>query len=218
MSLQEKLTSPPVIGAMISSTVAVMLALLPGLLSQSDAPAPAATPISSTQVAEVFASATPQPATDVLIIAEASSTPLALTAIPVDTVVEPTVRAQPDNTAPQANVLLLYDDVSFTVHNQSGQRLDVASLNFQSPEGRWETEGWGIGLVSDFPPNNCLRLRDMASGQRQPPATCGNLWAFQLVGDSALFWLDVGDFEVWYNGAQIATCSTAATSCPIFIG
>ena len=166
----------------------------------------------ATQVASVPATTEP-----VLTSTPQEVAPIAApTSTPTQTSVPPT--ATPTQTpAPPDNVLLIFDDVAFTLLNQSGRTLSFSNVRFQSAVGGWNAVQWGESLAASLPANNCLRLRDATSGERQPPAICGNLYGFQLVGSTALFWLGVESFEVLNGGVVIATCSTATDTCPIYI-
>jgi len=120
-------------------------------------------------------------------------------------------------TQPPDNVMLLYDNVSFTLHNRAGRTLSLEGVIFRSSSGNWNARSWGVSLYTSVPDNNCLRLRNAASGQRQPPPVCGNLYGLQLVGTTALFWLNVDQFDVVRSGEVIATCRADAGQCPVYI-
>ena len=207
--MKKILTSPQVIAAIITGTITIAVAVLPGILDNSEpaipTQAPTSTPI-ATQSPEPTALPTQTPTPLPVIEPTSPSTP-----IPA-----PTVTVAPTN-PPPANILLIYDDVSFTVYNQSSQPLSLDTMRFQSANGRWEARNWGPGLAASLPADNCLRMRDITSSERQPPSICGNLWGFQLVGSSALFWLGVDTFEVIHDETLIATCQTASDSCPISV-
>lgn len=115
------------------------------------------------------------------------------------------------------NVLLLYDDVSFTLHNRAGRVLSLEGVIFRSASGNWNARSWGVSVYISLPDNACLRLRDASSGQRQPPAACGTLYGLQLVGPPAHFWLNTDTFEVVRGGQVIATCRSDEGSCLVYI-
>ncbi len=120
-------------------------------------------------------------------------------------------------TAIPGNVLLLYDDVSFTVHNRAGRVLSLEGVIFRSASANWNARSWGVSVYVSLPDNACLRLRDASSGQRQPPPVCGSLYGLQLVGSPALFWLNTESFEVVRGGQVIATCRSDEGSCLVYI-
>ena len=236
--MKNLLLTPQVIGALITSSVAIILALV---TTSNNAPPPIPTPTVAPTIITVIATeqsnAEPtiaptenEPETD-----EPTTEPTKLptnepttteppTAIPTN---EPpatnTFTPMPSDTPipptdpPPPNVMLIYDDASFTVHNQSSQTVSLSDMLFRSTSGSWEGRKWGPSLASNFPANNCLRLRDINSGQRQPPSRCGTLLGLQLIDTSLLFWLEVDQFEVLNKGNLIATCLTAEDTCPIFV-
>lgn len=218
-SWRDLFISPPVIGAIISSTVAIMLFLVPRLLDNATStPIPTTTSTSdeiavvvqpeATHVEEESNQVASVPATDTPVL---TSTPPQATLTQAPTVTLTQTLAPPDN------VLLLFDDVAFTLYNQSGRTLSLNDVRFQSAIGGWDAVQWGDNLASALPEDNCLRLRDATSGERQPPAVCGNLYGFQLVGSTALFWLEVESFEVLNGDVVIATCLTTTETCSIYI-
>jgi serine/threonine-protein kinase len=145
------------------------------------------------------------------------------TPFPTDTPTRiPTLAATATNTPVPptpvpVNAMLLYDDVSFTLHNRSGRTLSLEGVIFRSSSGNWNARSWGVSIYTSVPDNNCLRLRNAASGQRQPPAECGGLYGLQLVGRPALFWVNVDQFQVVRDGEVIATCRTDEGRCGVFI-
>lgn len=197
--MKDTFKSPQVIAAIITGVITIVVALVPIYLNNSSSVQPTPVPTATTMPTDI-------PATSVVIEVNDSPTPVPDTQTPV-----------PATDAPDANVLLLYDDVSFTVYNQGSQSLALSNLSFRSSSGSWDASGWGTSLVDSFVADNCLRLRDTNSGQRQPPAICGNLLGLQLVGGSALFWLGTDTFDVVQDGTVIASCSSANEECPIFI-
>jgi|GEM_PF-1452625 len=238
--MKDTLTSPQVVAALITSVVAIAIALLPTLTSNNNAPPPAPTMTSeptvevieptevteseptvveassadsSTDVPTATDSPTDSPPTDV----SPTETPMPTDAPPTATTVptEPPT-ATPTESAPP-NVLLLYDASSFTMYNQSAGTLAVDNVRFQSASGRWDTTSWGTGLAQTFPADNCLRMRDVNSASQQPPAICGALLGLQLTSGDTLFWIGVDDFDVLVDGEVIATCLIAESSCAIAV-
>lgn len=221
--------NPQVIAALIGGIVTIAVAvvgLVPVLLERAE---PTVTPIivtatsESVLVAQNPASNTPSPT-------EAPSTEAPRPAEPTrtETPAPPSPTSTPTVTpasetplpsatdAPPGNVQLLFDDVSFTVLNQDTRTVSLEGVVFRSASGEWDARMWGITLYNSLPPRNCLRLRDSAAGQRQPPAFCANLYGLQLVGTSALFW-KAERFDVLRNGEVVATCEVAAASCMIYL-
>lgn len=133
---------------------------------------------------------------------------------PTHTSVAPT--AAPGVTA--GNVLLLYDEVSFSLLNQGGGVLSLENVFFRSTSGEWEARLWGPTVYNSLPAGMCLRLRDASVGQRTPPPPCRDkIYGLQQVGTSALFWIGAQSFDVILNGQTIATCAVASQSCLVNI-
>ncbi len=230
--MKETFKSPQVVAALITSFVAIFLAVAPTVLNNNTPAAPLQeSPITTVpteaeptiEAAAVEPTATDMPAettaptsTEVIPTDSPSATPTAIPPTIAPTEAEPTPMPTATQSQPP-NIQLIYDEISFTIYNQSAQTLALDTVSFQSTSGRWDVESWGVGLVQTFPPNNCLRMRDVNSASQQPPAICGELRALQLTSGSTLFWIGAPEFDVINNGAVIATCSTTDTICEIFI-
>lgn len=211
------LSNPQVLVAVIGGLVTIAVAfigILPTIIGNDDPtptpPPPTVIVVTATETEAPptatddapVSTATPQP-TDVVEETQPTETALAQQAV-----IQPT--AVP-------NLTLLYDDVSFTVHNISGGVISLEGVTFQSASGEWDASRWGPSVYNSLPNENCLRLRDTTSGQRQPPSVCDNLYGLILVGQSALFWINTESFTVSLNGQPIAECATAAETCAIHI-
>jgi hypothetical protein len=120
--------------------------------------------------------------------------------------------------AQPANALFMWDDVSFTAINVGGGTLSLVGVTFNSARGFWDARDWGPSLYNSLPSRDCLRLRDAAAGQRNPPGECGDLYGLILVGASAIFWRGVDTFDILRDGQAIATCPVAAGRCEVVIG
>jgi hypothetical protein len=220
--------NPQIVAAIIGGIVTVLVAvvgIIPAIINRPATPTPVivtATPIPTSTavlVANVVASATPLPPTPVP-VTDVPPTTLPL-AQPAAT--QPPIQLSPvsdNSTGPQppaaGNALLLYDDVSFTVLNQGTAKLSLVGVVFRSKNGEWDARKWGPSLYNQLPANRCLRLRISTSGNRQPPAACGNpLFGLQLVNGTALFWVNVDSFDVVRDGQTIATCQIADKQCVV---
>ena len=210
-------SNPQVIAAIIGGIVTVavtFIGVLPTLIGDDD---PTPTPPPPTVVV-VAATETNLPPTAIVEVQSPTATPEPTIVVEES---QPTEPAQAQQAAPQPtevpNLSLLYDDVSFTVHNISGGVRSLEGVVFRSSTGNWDAYSWGPSLHNSLPANNCLRLRDTTSGQRQPPSQCGNLYGLILVGQSALFWLNSSTFDVVLNGQTVAVCNSADGSCAIHI-
>lgn len=236
--MKDTLNSPQVIAALITSAVAVILAIVPTLINNSSQPSPTPIPITEavvnvivpTETPAIASSPTDENDTEATDTTEPTTTsvpptdePPTATSIPpthvppTSTSIPPSATSIPATDIPPANVLLMYDDVSFTIYNQSAQQLSISNMSFQSSSGSWDASQWGVALTDKFAASNCLRLRDVNSGQRQPPAICGTLLGLQLTSGSTLFWLNVAEFDVLIDGSTVATCSIADESCGVFV-
>jgi hypothetical protein len=113
------------------------------------------------------------------------------------------------------NALLIYDDASFTLVNVSGRNLSLAGVRFRGGGVAFNSTGWANN--TRIPDGNCVRLRDTAAGQRNPPGECGALLSLLLLDRDALFWIGTDSFEVVRRGVVLATCATDTDRCAIYI-
>jgi hypothetical protein len=121
-------------------------------------------------------------------------------------------------TLTQGNVLLLFDDVSFTLQNLNEAVISLEGVVFRSLSGEWQAQAWGPSVYNSLPGGKCLRLRDATVGQRQPPTPCrDHIYGLQEVVKSALFWIGVDSFNVVRGGEVISVCRIIDTSCLINI-
>jgi hypothetical protein len=214
-------SNPQVLAAVIGGLVTIVVAIIgivPALVNSRPTPTPPPT--------IVIVTSTPEPTHTAEIISTqnatpTSSLPTAIIAAPVSNV-EPTAIVMPTSLPAlpltDGNILLLYDEVSFTLRNQSEQMLSLEGVTFSSVSGQWEARDWGPSVYDKLPADKCLRLRDANVGQRQPPADCRDqIFGLQEVGQSALFWLGVDSFDVLRSGQVLATCQRADGSCLINI-
>jgi hypothetical protein len=216
------LKNPQVVATIIGGIITLLVAIvgvLPNLLNKGAAtPQPTILLVIATQIPPT---ATPIPiaatATDEIVQAPVTS------AAPTAVVVPPTALFEPTPTppllpTPAPNVLLLYDEVSFTLLNEGQGTLSLEGVVFHSDSGAWDARKWGASIYNSLPAGKCLRLRDASVGNRQPPASCGSpIYGLQVVGASVLFWVGVGKFDVVRNGTVIATCTVADQSCAVAI-
>jgi hypothetical protein len=205
------LGNPQILAAIIGGAVTIVVAIIgivPALVNNKPTPTPAPT------IIVVTATTLPPENTQI---------PPTLTSIPIlaptDAVQTPlpisdTVTNLPQPTPAKGNILVFYDEVSFTLQNQSVQKVSLDGIVFRSTAGQWEARTWGPGVYNALPAGECLRLRDATVGQRQPPSPCRNhIFGLQEVGTSALFWIGVDQFDVLHNETIIATCLIADTTC-----
>jgi hypothetical protein len=207
-----------IVGA-VATLLAAVIGVLPNLLGR-DEPAAivpivvTATPQPPTATPEM-PTATPQPPT------ATPEPPTATPEPPTTTPEPPTATPEPPTATPQPaaapNVVLYYDDVSFTVRNISGGTLSLAGVRLEGGSAAWDASMWGARVHDRLPNGQCLRLRDATVGQRQPPQPCvNNIFGLMEVGRGAIFWRG-GSFSVLQNGAILATCALEAGECAVYV-
>jgi len=210
--------NPQVLAAVIGGLVTIVVAII-GIVPSLVNNRPTATPMPTVVVVTATSPPTALPT-------QAAPSP---GEVPTQTTisapvanVEPTsipLPTQPlESTPASGNILLLYDEVSFTLRNQSQQIVSLEGITFSSTTGQWEARSWGPSVYDRLPVGMCLRLRDATVGQRQPPTPCRDqIFGLQEVGTAGLFWIGVATFDVLRNGAIIATCRLADGQCLITV-
>jgi hypothetical protein len=214
--------NPQILAATITAIATVLVALisvLPNLLpKETPTPTTVVIVVTPTMPVENTPSLTPT--------LEASATNVVETSQPTD--IPPTQTSVPspipNNTQPPTifatlpNVLLMYDEVSFTLLNQTTGVVSLEGVIFSSSVGQWNAVEWGPSLYNSLPSAMCLRLRDATVGQRQPPQPCVNqIYGLIETQGSSLFWIGVEQFDVQKNGALVSTCQVSVGNCPIYI-
>jgi hypothetical protein len=198
------LRNPQILAAIIGGVVTILVAIIgivPVLVNNQPTPTLQPTVIVVTATSE--STSTPE------VVSTLTSSP-----VPVSNL--STMQNQP--IASDGNVLLIYDDVSFSLRNQSDQNISLEGITFESKAGRWDASGWGPGVYDRLPGEQCLRLRDATVGQRQPPTACRDqIYGLLEVGRSAMFWVGADSFDVVRDGTVIAVCQRAETSCLISV-
>jgi hypothetical protein len=237
------LTDPQVLTALITGIVSVVVAvvgLVPTILSANEPTAtptlmPTLTYTSTTTPTEAITltlepptsesasptSLPPTPTTEIIVEQVATITPRPLEPLATDVppTLEPTVeQVVVEENQPDPNALLIFDDVSFTVVNVSGNTLSLEGVRFRSDSGKWDVKRWGgKSVYGALPDDMCLRLRDSAAGNRNPPGECRDLHALHITGGDAIFWRNVSEFEIRSKKDTIATCKTDTDRCAIYI-
>jgi hypothetical protein len=215
------LTNPQIIASIIGGLVTVLVAIIGvvpaiiGVNRPTPTPvivtltlAPTHTPLEPTALPNQVV-ATAEMAAPSMATIRSTLTPIFPTATATQQVVPITIEAAP-------TVLLLYDDVSFSLLNQSGQTLSLEGVYFVSSAAQWEARDWGSSLYTSIPNGMCLRLRDAAVGNRNPPQPCRDkIYGLQLVGHTALFWIGVESFDITRNGEVLATCLFSQGNCGV---
>jgi hypothetical protein len=203
--------NPQVVVSVIGGIVTILVAIvgiIPNLVQNQPAP-PTVVVVTATPLVETAPTDAPVQPTFTPISTAQPPTP---TLVSLNMVV--TLADEPPPITAQGNVSLMYDSDSFTLLNQGTQVLSLEGVTFRSASGLWEARDWGVSIYTSISAGKCVRLRDATVGNRQPPAPCrDNIYGLQLVGTSALFWVNVDSFEVLRGGEVIATCEISAGSC-----
>lgn len=205
-------SNPQVIIALITGLVSILVTVIGILPNLIDADEATATPTAIAAVIVVTATdlpSTPTPEAQTI----ATDSPTTAPTMVVLTAEEPT--AEPTIESPPPNVLLIYDDVAFSLVNTSGRRLSLANVTFQSGSRSFEAVGWANH--GRIPNGNCLRIRDASAGNRNPPGECSDLLSLLLIGQTAMFWTESDTFDVRQGSAVIATCTTDTDRCAIYV-
>jgi uncharacterized protein YkwD len=118
----------------------------------------------------------------------------------------------------EADVALIYDDLSLGVLNVSGGALNLTGLAFSGgetrlPITRWDTEWLDVSL-SAFPTGDCLQIWSYDQNDPGAPAGCRFVRSSIYVAPDELFWRN-GDFEVLWQGDPLLTCAVGAGQCEI---
>jgi hypothetical protein len=215
-SQQSSIFNPQIVAATITAfaTVAVaFISVVPSLLNNISRETPTPT------IAGLFVTAT-LPSTIPIATSDANLPTLSLpSATPFE--VFPTATIEiietpiPIPTTPPLNLALMYDASSFTVLNQNATAASLEGIVFRSSIGQWDATGWGVGVYNNLPSGACLRVRDFNAAQQ--PSNCSQIYGSVDTQGSALFWLNVDQFEVVRNGIAITTCFTAAGTCSVYV-
>ncbi|HEX2909017.1 MAG TPA: hypothetical protein VHO69_19245, partial [Phototrophicaceae bacterium] len=131
----------------------------------------------------------------------------------------PTLTPEP----PKPELLLVYDNRSLAVINQSRRALNLYDLELVGAGMRLPMTWWlkSLGLSPDFqlyafPAGDCALAWSFTEATTpRPPAECRVMRAGRSqLTPSQLFWLE-GSFEVWLDGQVVGTCQAAARRCEV---
>jgi hypothetical protein len=127
--------------------------------------------------------------------------------------------ASPGSAAPAANadVSLIYDDLSLSLLNISDAPINLADLTFQSERGTLSIYSWDNGYLSaslsGFPAGDCLQAWNANTEQQPKPPLCDTRHAWIGVSNAATMWAGVPEFSVYRRGNLLATCAVNAGEC-----
>jgi hypothetical protein len=239
----QKLTqNPQIMAALITGFISLMVAIVgivPALVEAAKddptpTPPPAAAMIATsaptnTLVAQVEPTIAP---TDTPIsptdapVSQPNIVPVGATSTSLPVIGSSPVPADPQPTADtstsisnevavqEPNVRMFFDNRSFTIRNQGGGRKSLTGVTFYSDEGRWDASQWGP-IHEKLTNKDCLRMRDVNTGQQNPPSECQDLLALLLVGPEVIFWRDEDGFRVARNGVELGVCTVSP--CDLYL-
>jgi uncharacterized protein YkwD len=129
----------------------------------------------------------------------------------------PTATPEP----PRPELLLVYDNRSLAVINNSRHTLDLSDVALQG-NGMYLPMTWwqgarGVTLqLYDFPSGDCVQVwSEQEFTAPRKPAECRSVRSGRsFLENSQRFWLE-GSFEVALNGDVVATCQAAARRCEV---
>ena len=239
----QKLTqNPQIMAALITGFISLMVAIVgivPSLVEAAkDDPTPTPPPAAvivatsaptNTLIAQVEPTAlptnTPVPPTDAP-VSQPNIVPVGATSTSLPVIGSSPVPADPQPTADtsastsnetvaqEPNIRMFFDNRSFTIRNQGGGKKSLTGVTFYSDEGRWNASQWGP-IHEKLTNKDCLRMRDVNTGQQNPPSECQDLLALLLVGPEVIFWRDEDGFRVSRNGVEIGVCSVSP--CDLYL-
>lgn len=126
--------------------------------------------------------------------------------------VQPFVPGQGPTRPVSTQIRLVYNDRAFTLINEGGQTLNVASLELTDGETRFSALAWDSQLIFELPDDNCLQLAAFGNLSPRKPLACGIRQRWDSVLPDAQFWSS-GTFQVEIDGAVLTECSTDAGEC-----
>lgn len=129
----------------------------------------------------------------------------------------------------RADVALIYDELTFIVHNVSNNDVDLSGWRFSQtlPTGAirsFDANAWDEGSrpVFALPPNDCFQVWDILTpGQLALPDFCGVRHAWRAIAPQRQFWISPSNdpaaaFDVRdADGTLLARCPIATGQCLI---
>lgn len=130
---------------------------------------------------------------------------------------EPTIEPTPEPVINQPEILITYSTDTMNILNVSGDVADWQTLELQgvvSVPFTQFTRVMDLDL-SAIPDRHCVQIRSTSvSGDVVLPESCRWMRSLVTVQADRLIWR-VGDFEVFRNGASIASCSASESVCEV---
>jgi hypothetical protein len=114
-------------------------------------------------------------------------------------------------------IRLVYNQRSLTILNNGGQPLDLFGLSIGTDNTTiLSVEAWDSGFLTAslgaFPAFDCLQVWPLGTFEQPAPLDCGTRHGWISIQTDEVFWRK-GPFEVFYNGAPLATCEADAGEC-----
>lgn len=113
------------------------------------------------------------------------------------------------------NVRFLYDDHSFWWVNDTQRQILAERIRFARPDESATFWGgrWGA-IYARLEAKSCVRLTDRDDDIRMPrPEGCVHTNADITTNRGELFWTGEGEFYVYWDDQQVATCTIGAGEC-----
>lgn len=122
-------------------------------------------------------------------------------------------------TPPPPELLLIYDNVSFTIVNTSGRNLDLSAIHFEGAGAELYSQWWlgpiNASLLARIPRDTCLitYVSALSPSAPPPPAECARVTATRgRLSTTQRFWL--GDtFTVLQRDNTAGTCTGGEGRC-----
>ncbi|MEW5956893.1 MAG: serine/threonine-protein kinase [Chloroflexota bacterium] len=133
--------------------------------------------------------------------------------IPTATPTTPPAPVAPPTEPPVYNLLIMTrgEDSLFVV-NQSSQAFPLASLSLGDGNGTINGSDWGVAQLAS---GACVTAWKDGGNPERPNVTCTEVGQPLTREGEKRFWK--GEFNVYYNGQLIATCSKNQEGCPLTI-
>lgn len=138
---------------------------------------------------------------------------------PIEYVLPPTATPTLTPTPPGPELLLIYDDDSFTLHNQAAYSVNLGYVEFDGGGDRLPALWWrqaGSAPLFQFPSRDCLQAWSAAATRIRPPEPfqCRFVRSNRSnLNPDERFWLS--DFNVLERGQVIQTCEADAGTCEV---
>lgn len=204
--------TPPPAAAIVATSMPTNTLIAQVLPTETPLPAPTETSVPPTATTEPVS----QP--NIVPVGATSTSLPVIGSSPVPADPQPTADTSAsvpvETTVQEPNVRMFFDNRSFTIRNQGGGRKSLTGVSFYSDEGRWDASQWGP-IHEKLTNKDCLRMRDVNTGQQSPPSECQDLLALLLVGPEVIFWRDADGFRVARNGVEIGVCTVSP--CDLYL-